>query len=54
MTPLAAVRASRGTVRLFLVAAAGEVGARVTGRLTRLHRSPWSGELEVSWVQNNS
>jgi hypothetical protein len=49
--PVAAVRASRGTNRLFLVGAASAAHARyLTERLTALQHSPWSGELLVYWA----
>jgi hypothetical protein len=48
--PVAAVRASRGTSRLFLVGAATTSHARyLTERLTSLEQSPWSAELLVYW-----
>lgn len=48
--PVAAVRASRGTSRLFLVGAATAAHARyLTERLTGLKRSPWGAELLVYW-----
>ena len=48
--PVAAVRASRGTSRLFLLGAAATPHARyLTQRLTDLKRSPWSAELLVYW-----
>jgi hypothetical protein len=48
--PIAAVRASRGTSRLFLVGAATAAHASyLTERLTGLERSPWSTELLVYW-----
>ena len=48
--PVAAVRASRGTSRLFLLGAAATPHARYhTQRLTDLKRSPWSAELLVYW-----
>jgi len=46
--PVAAVRASRGTSRLFLVGAATAAHASyLTERLTDLKQSPWSAELLV-------
>jgi hypothetical protein len=46
--PIAAVRASRGTVRLFLVGAATASHARyLTERLAGLERGPWGTELAV-------
>ena len=48
--PIAAVRASRGTTRLFLVGAATSSHAHyLTERLVRLERGPWAGELIVYW-----
>jgi hypothetical protein len=48
--PIAAVRASHGTSRLFLVAAATPSHAQyLTGRLTALAASPWVTELVVYW-----
>jgi hypothetical protein len=48
--PVAAVRASRGTSRLFLVGAATAAHARyLTERLTGLEQSPWNTELLVYW-----
>lgn len=50
VTPIAAVRASRGTTRLFLVGAATPAQARyLTERITSLDRSPWAGELTAHW-----
>jgi len=44
--PVAAVRASRGTNRLFLAGAASAAHAQyLTVRLTALQHSPWAGEL---------
>lgn len=49
--PIAAVRASRGTVRLFLLGAATASHARyLTERLADLERSPWGTELAVHWA----
>ena len=49
--PIVAVRASRGTVRLFLVGAATASHARyLTERLVGLERSPWGTELAVHWA----
>ena len=46
--PVAAVRASRGRNRLFLVGAASAAHAQyLIGRLTALQHSPWAGELTV-------
>jgi hypothetical protein len=48
--PVAAVRASRGSTRLFLIGAACPAHARyLTGRLTALQHGPWVGELTVYW-----
>ena len=52
--PVAAVRASRGTSRLFLVGAATTAHGRylterLTERLTGLERSPWRADLLVYW-----
>ena len=47
--PLAAVRASRGTTRLFLVAAAPRHLEHLTSRLSGLASSAWSKEFAVSW-----
>ena len=50
MEPVAAVRASRGTSRLFLVAAATPAHAQyLIGKLTALATSPWVTELIVYW-----
>ena len=49
--PIAAVRASRGTVRLFLVGAATKSHAGyLTDRLGGLEGSPWATELAVYWA----
>jgi len=49
--PIAAVRASRGTVRLFLVGAATTSHAcYLTERLVALERDPWGTELAVWWA----
>lgn len=49
--PIAAVRASRGTVRLFLVGAATASHAcYLTERLVGLERGPWGTELAVYWA----
>jgi hypothetical protein len=49
--PIAAVRASRGSTRLFLVAAASSSHARyLTGRLAALTASKWENELIVYWA----
>lgn len=47
--PIAAVRASRGTTRLFLVAADERHSERLTSRLRALEGSRWSSELVVYW-----
>ena len=48
--PVAAMRASRGTSRLFLVGTATAAHARyLTERLAGLEQSPWSAELLVYW-----
>ena len=49
LEPIAAVRASRGTTRLFLVAANAAHAQYLTGRLTALATSPWKSELTVYW-----
>jgi hypothetical protein len=50
--PIAAVRASRGTTRLFLVAAAKgpSTGDYLEKRLQDLRESSWRGELKVYWA----
>lgn len=52
-TPLAAVRASRGTTRLFLVTAADPHVERLTQRLHALETSQWSREFVVYWWPEN-
>jgi hypothetical protein len=47
--PLAAVRASRGTSRLFLVVPAPTHREGLRARLQDLERSPWADELVVYW-----
>ncbi len=47
--PVAAVRASRGTTRLFLVAATTSLTGYLTQRLTALTESPWATEFNVHW-----
>lgn len=48
--PVAAVRASRGSSRLFLIGAASAAHFRyLSGRLTALQHGPWAGELAVYW-----
>ncbi|MGC2191600.1 MAG: hypothetical protein WA751_04635 [Candidatus Dormiibacterota bacterium] len=47
--PLAAVRASRGTTRLFLVAAAPRHLEHLVSRLRGLATGAWSKEFEVYW-----
>ncbi|HVD02978.1 MAG TPA: hypothetical protein VNF75_02400 [Candidatus Dormibacteraeota bacterium] len=49
VAPLAAVRASRGTTRLFLVAAAPRHLGHLTSRLSGLASSAWSKEFAVYW-----
>jgi len=49
--PVAAVRASRGTSRLYLVSAATAAHARyLTERLSGLEQSSWNAELLVYWT----
>jgi hypothetical protein len=48
--PVAAVRACRGSNRLFLIGAASAAHSRyLTGRLTAFQHGPWVGELTVYW-----
>jgi hypothetical protein len=47
--PLAAVRASRGTNRLFLVLPAARHRSNLEMRLRDLEKSSWSSELKVYW-----
>lgn len=47
--PLAAVRGSRGSARLFLVLPVAEHRDHFTVRLRALATSPWGRELGVSW-----
>ena len=47
--PLAAVRASRGTTRLFLVLPVAAHRAHLASRLGALTDSPWGAELDVIW-----
>jgi hypothetical protein len=48
--PVAAVRFSRGSNRLFLIGAASATHFHyLTGRLTALQHGPWAGELTVYW-----
>lgn len=50
VAPIAAVRASRGTNRLFLVGAASAAHTHyLTERLTALQHGPWAKELIVYW-----
>ena len=50
ITPIAAVRASRGTTRLFLIGAASAPHeAYLRDRLEELGQSAWSSELTVYW-----
>ncbi len=51
--PIAAVRASRGTTRLFLVAAAPRHLHLLTARLNRLATGPWYQEFEVYWPEKD-
>jgi hypothetical protein len=48
--PLAAIRASRGTTRLFLVVPAPLHRVQLTARLHDLERSHWADELVVYWA----
>jgi len=48
--PIAAVRASRGTTRLFLVVAAPAHRSQLRTRLQDLERSHWADELMVHWA----
>lgn len=48
--PLAAVRASRGSTRLFVVVPAPAHRAGLRARLQDLERSPWAEELTVHWA----
>ena len=50
VAPLAAVRASRGTTRLFVVVPAPAHRLGLTRRLEDLERSPWAEELTVHWA----
>ena len=45
--PLAVVRASRGSTRLFLVLAQSEHRAHLEGRMARITAGPWGRELQV-------
>jgi hypothetical protein len=47
--PMAAVRASRGTTRLFLVVPAPAHRDQLRARLHDLEQSPWADELVVYW-----
>lgn len=47
--PIAAVRASRGTTRLFLVTATTSHADYLTDRLAALAVNPWATELRVYW-----
>jgi hypothetical protein len=49
--PIAAVRASRGSIRLFLGAAAPRHLEHVTSRLSGLASSSWTLEFTVFWWQ---
>lgn len=53
LEPLAAIRAWRGTNRLFLVLPVESDRARMKARLQVLERSPWSTELRVYWWPTN-
>jgi len=48
--PVAAVRASRGTTRLFLVVATTSDAGHLADRLAALAVSPWKNELKVYWA----
>ncbi len=48
--PLAAVRASRGTTRLFVVVPAAAHRAALEQRLHDLESSPWAEELTIYWA----
>jgi hypothetical protein len=48
--PLAAVRASRGTTRLFVVVPAPAHRDQLRTRLQDLERSHWADELTVYWT----
>ena len=50
VAPLAAVRASRGTTRLFLVVPAPAHREHLRARLHDLERSQWADELIVYWA----
>jgi len=53
--PVAAVRASRGSSRLFLVGAASAAHARhLADSLAGLQHSPWAAELRVYWPGRRS
>jgi hypothetical protein len=47
--PLAAVRASRGTTRLFLIIPSDSHREALKSALCRIDSSPWSTELKVVW-----
>ncbi len=47
--PIGAVRASRGSTRLFLVVPVAAHRALLTDRLESLAGSPWASELKVIW-----
>jgi hypothetical protein len=51
--PLAAVRTSRGTARLFLVAPAERHRRRIGERLTELESSTAASEFEILWWQSH-
>ena len=50
LQPLAAVRAFRGTTRLFLVAAAPPHAARLLEGLHAIESSAWRDELRLIWA----
>jgi hypothetical protein len=52
--PLAAVRASRGTTRLYLISADPSHQEHLASRLRALSTSPWSNEFVVYWWTTQS
>jgi len=50
LQPVAAVRASRGTTRLFLVSAATAHAARLVEALREIESSAWRDELRLIWA----
>lgn len=50
--PLAAVRASRGSTRLFLLVAAPGHDAWLADRLRRIEGTRWAEELRVTWARS--